>query len=417
MDTAGRQAGIESPLLELAAQQATGCLVITDAAGEDALVWLRDGDIYAVSVPGRRPLLGVRLVSSGVITPEALTEALTVQRNELRGWRLGELLVHLGYVQRPVVDDFVAEQMNDQMADLLGWTVRMSRFRNGESTRQDMTQAHEVSVLLAEGAARRSRWAAILERVGGPETVVDLDSGAGPATQDELGPHEWAVLCKVDGNRTLIELADECGFTLFETARLIADLTEAGLVTLPLFSRPPTRDPAKVEPAAEPLAKVLQLHPPVEPIFDTPEPESPSWTLMAEAASLLTEFASDVHSRDFLDADPETIADPGPELPIQATVAEAKDQFDSELEQAEPEAEEEPDADEPESDEPEADEEDEALDPTEAQQFTDTASLLRELSSLGTVANDESGPRLSSTTRPPGASDPHSRKKRGFLGR
>ena len=44
-------------------------------------------------------MLGVRLMSRGALTPEALAEALEIQRTELQGWRLGELLVHLGYVE------------------------------------------------------------------------------------------------------------------------------------------------------------------------------------------------------------------------------------------------------------------------------------------------------------------------------
>ena len=40
--------------MELATQSATGCLTLTDRDGEHAVVWFRDGLVYAVSVPGRR---------------------------------------------------------------------------------------------------------------------------------------------------------------------------------------------------------------------------------------------------------------------------------------------------------------------------------------------------------------------------
>jgi hypothetical protein len=456
MNSAGRQAGIDAPLLELAAQQATGCLVVTDDAGEEALVWLRDGDIYAVSVPGRRPLLGVRLVSSGVINPEALTEALEVQRTELRGWRLGELLVHLGYVDRPVIDDFVTEQMNDQLADLLGWPVRMSRFRNGERTRQDMTQPHNVPDLLDEARARRVRWAAVLDRVGDSASIPDLDSSASPATQSELGPHEWALLCKIDGARSLSDLADECGFTLFEAARLVADLREGGLVTVARRGQP-GHDVETEAGAESALAKILQLHPAApaptaievaestpakfQPVSETSDPRheeslaravSAGWARMAEAANLLSEFASDTAPSDFLDT--ELLADtpepsqehtsvriptsvvaefnelgPSAESPVAPEAPNGENQA---IEQ-QPEPESEPES-EPEP-EPEPRNEDQDATDESAPESTDTASLLRELSSLGTVASDDSGPRLTSTSRSIG--EPHSRKKRGFLGR
>ena len=43
-----------------------------DQEGDEAEVYLRDGQVYAVSVPGRRTMLGVRLMSSGALSPLAL---------------------------------------------------------------------------------------------------------------------------------------------------------------------------------------------------------------------------------------------------------------------------------------------------------------------------------------------------------
>jgi hypothetical protein len=433
MNSAGRQAGIDAPLLELAAQQATGCLVVTDDAGEEALVWLRDGDIYAVSVPGRRPLLGVRLVSSGVLNPEALAEALEVQRTELRGWRLGELLVHLGHVERPVIDDFVAEQMNDQLADLLGWPVRMSRFRNGEHTRQDMTVPHNVPDLLDEARARRVRWAAVLDRVGGSDSIPDLDSSAPPAAQSELGPQEWALLCKIDGARSLSDLADECGFTLFEVARLVADLTEGGLVTVARRGQP--GHDVETDAGAEPVAtEAIPAN--FQPVSETTDqrPEealtpavTAGWARMAAAANLLSEYASDAAPSDFLDTEllaetpkssqeqtsvriPASVAAEFNELVPSAESPIAPESPNGMNQAIEPEP-----APEPEPEPELLDEDQDATDEPSAPELNDTASLLRELSSLGTVAPDDSGPRLTSTSRSSG--EPRSRKKRGFLGR
>ena len=84
---------VEQVLVELSDAGATGCLTVTDPAGEQAEVFFKDGQVYSVFVPGRRAQLGARLIASGDLSPEALTSALDVQTNELQGWRLGELLV------------------------------------------------------------------------------------------------------------------------------------------------------------------------------------------------------------------------------------------------------------------------------------------------------------------------------------
>ena len=64
-------------LLSLAEEDSTGCLHISDLEGDEAQIFFKAGLVYAVFVPGRRPQLGAKLVSSGALTPEALAEALT----------------------------------------------------------------------------------------------------------------------------------------------------------------------------------------------------------------------------------------------------------------------------------------------------------------------------------------------------
>ena len=120
---------VAAVLRELADGGATGCIHVVDPAGETANAYLRGGRVYAVNVPGRRPQLGARLVSSGALGPEALAEALEAQRTELQGWRLGELLVHLGYVDQPVVEAFVDEQVRESLSVLLPWRDGAWKFR------------------------------------------------------------------------------------------------------------------------------------------------------------------------------------------------------------------------------------------------------------------------------------------------
>ena len=43
---------VEAALVDLAASGSTGCLVVRDQEGDEAEVYLRDGQVYAVMVPG-----------------------------------------------------------------------------------------------------------------------------------------------------------------------------------------------------------------------------------------------------------------------------------------------------------------------------------------------------------------------------
>src|SRR4051795_6935522 len=123
-------------LLQLADESATGCLHISDAEGDEALIYFKSGLVFAVSVPGRRPQLGAKLVSSGALAPEALADALEAQRSELQGWRLGEPLPPRGHADQPVAEAFVREQVQDAPWDVIRWDEFRWRFRKNEKTRE-----------------------------------------------------------------------------------------------------------------------------------------------------------------------------------------------------------------------------------------------------------------------------------------
>ncbi len=234
-------------LRQLADGAATGCVNLADPAGETAKVYLRGGRVYAVVAPGNRPALGSRLVSSGALGPEALAEALEAQRTELQGWRLGELLVHLGYVDQPVVEDFVNEQVRGSLSDLLPWGSGTWKFRVNEKTREDVAPPVPVDQLLAEISERQATWASLLDVLHGPDAVPLLSAAGSSDAELEIDPDAWSLLCKVDGSRTLTDLARECGFTLYEAGRVVHGLVGAGLLQV----EEPAGGSYEEEPAAE----------------------------------------------------------------------------------------------------------------------------------------------------------------------
>lgn len=261
---------IETLLLDLATQEATGSLTITDPNSDVATVWLRDGRLYTVSVPGRRALLGVRLVSSGVLTSQALGEALEVQRTQLQGWRLGELLVHLGYVEPSAIDAFIGEQLHDMLDSIIDWTVTTSRFSNGDRTRHDM-ESQDLVQLLKQIRERRKRWAAVLGFIGSEDAIPHLVADAADRAQS-LNHQQWAVLCKIDGHNSVVDLADECGFTTLEAAELLTTLVRSDLATMTAAQTPrgvPTLiDLAAVpEVVAEPVTEPV-IEPTIESIVE-----------------------------------------------------------------------------------------------------------------------------------------------------
>ncbi|MGN6475332.1 MAG: DUF4388 domain-containing protein, partial [Mycobacteriales bacterium] len=220
---------LASVLLDLASDSASGSLILSHPDGEEAQIFLRSGLVCGINAPDRRADLGAKLVSSGILAPEALADAQEAQRTDLSAWNLGELLVHLGYVEEEVVQQFVNEQLYEALWDLMRWTEGRWKFRKNAKTREDLPPVPVVE-LLETLRERGHEWETIAEIVDSPNAVPMLSARGDGAPETTLDSDAWSMLCKIDGVRTVAELAADCGYTLFEAGQVLVALVDAGLV-------------------------------------------------------------------------------------------------------------------------------------------------------------------------------------------
>ena len=310
-------------LRELGRQGASGVLEISHPGDDVSHAWLRDGRVYAMQVPGYRPVLGIRLLSGGLVSPEQLSTAAAAQRDRFPTHLIGQVLVGMGLVPPEVIDSFVREQVLDQVADLLDLPVSDASFHPGRRIQQDTIPPTDVDELLEIARQRRAHRCDVLASIGGPGVVPTLGPpGTGPA-QTPLGPYDWALLCRVDGRRDVTELARVCGFTVQEAGQIVSDLALTGLLVVP--------PPAPIE--QEPLAPVVELR----PEDDTEAPER-DWQLEGAGVGepepvgdLLAEFSAFVHDGpEHAAAEPagpgplSAAEEPGPLSPIQPEVNAAE---------------------------------------------------------------------------------------------
>jgi hypothetical protein len=269
-------------------------------------------------VPGRRPQLGAKLVSSGALAPEALADALQAQRTELQGWRLGELLVHLGYVDQPLVEAFIKEQVHDAIWDLIKWVDGRWRFRKTEKTREDVAPPMEVAELLHELRERGAEWATISSIVHGPTAVPALSTRGGGSAETMLDTDAWSMLCKIDGERSLAELARDCGYTHFEAGQILVALVNAGLVDIdedldvePMTSLTADSRDELYGATSVSSALVADAEASASASYRADEPDEPDDSLTA-LARLVSEVAANVGHDNPADADHEPEPEPAP---------------------------------------------------------------------------------------------------------
>ncbi|HEX4429606.1 MAG TPA: DUF4388 domain-containing protein [Frankiaceae bacterium] len=224
-------------LKRLADAKATGCVYVQPGARRalEATVGLREGAICNVMMPGAEEAVGARLVANRHLTPSDLAEAREAQETELAAWTLAELLIHLGLADEQEVEALVLEQALAALTDLCEWTSGSWRFRRRERTGPSLPSPLAIEEALATVADRQAQWLELQATLHGADAIVSL--AANPENPDgapdlEMDADGFALLCAIDGNKTLGELASSTGFTLLDAGHKIIALIDSGLVQI-----------------------------------------------------------------------------------------------------------------------------------------------------------------------------------------
>lgn len=282
---------VAAELAALAAKAATGRVDVTTSR-TSALILLRDGCVCTVEQPTVRPALGMRLVSGGHLSLANLGAALSMQEQH-PDMRLGDVLVRMGLVGRPEVESVAWEQLCDDVATILSWPDPVVGF-SAQPVDRLTPPGPPVDEVLSAAAQRSRTWQQIVRQIGGPDAVPSLCDEVLTAKDVALRPTEWAVLCRVDGHRSLRSIADQAGFTTLEAASVLQGLLAAGLVSVPAThlpapeERPPPWPPA--HPAAPPV-RAPAASPHVTPAVRRPDPAPAPVDQFDDPADLLRELS------------------------------------------------------------------------------------------------------------------------------
>lgn len=106
-------------------------------------------------------------------------------------------------------------------------------FEPGVSTRASTVHRSNTSLLM-EAARRKDEWELLRQKIpsvdGIPEFVIPEGEDAGK--QITLNTSEWIVLSKIDGRRSIREIAQSANLSLFHTCRLLYSLISTRLIEL-----------------------------------------------------------------------------------------------------------------------------------------------------------------------------------------
>jgi hypothetical protein len=142
-----------------------------------------------------------------------------------QGSKSGEIYLQHGSLVHAVTGAQIGEK---GVYTLLGWLEGDFSFTPDiEAPEQSVSLPTEQ--ILLEAARQAEQWEDIKEVISSTEAVFNI-SPSGSTNTVSLKPIEWQILAQVNGQRSVIEIAEILELHEFEVAKIIFSLTTAGLL-------------------------------------------------------------------------------------------------------------------------------------------------------------------------------------------
>jgi tetratricopeptide (TPR) repeat protein len=223
-----KEASLPDVLQLLSMGQKTGCLSLTDRSNFGYIYFDR-GRISYASIVNRRDRLGDLLVKNGLLTSEALSQAVDAQATRPEQ-KLGEILIERGAITAGQLEQYIRVQIEEAVYFLFTWSQGSFYF---EADQRPEEGAMLVSInpenLLLEGARRIDEWSLIEKRIPSLDLIFQLDDSRPVPDDLDLTADHRKVLPLLDGKHSVQEVIEESGMVEFDVAKAIFGLAQAGL--------------------------------------------------------------------------------------------------------------------------------------------------------------------------------------------
>lgn len=228
----GRLEGTDVPTLirNLWERAATGTLSL-ERDGVRKRIHFLGGEIVFADSSRPDDRLGETLLRAGVISFTALEEGIERLGS---GMRLGEALVHLGWLQSDDVPRLVTGQLRDIVFSVFPWESGSFEFTPDVLRRREPISLEEGTArLLADGTRRVSDWNRIRQAVGRMRTRYRQTEGAAErAVGMTLDPEEREVLGWTTEPLSVGEICSSVTLDNFRVFQILWSLRLTGLISV-----------------------------------------------------------------------------------------------------------------------------------------------------------------------------------------
>jgi hypothetical protein len=164
----------------------------------------------------------------------------------------GQIFLHDGQIAHAQLEDAVGEEAVYALAI---WSRGDFKFEPGVAT-EHRTISKSNTNLLMEAARRLDEWRVLSKKIPSTEMVPEFVVQENREGQINLNTSEWLILSKIDGQRSIKQIAQASGLSVFDAAKILYGLIATGLIRL--------RE-AGAAPAAAASVKAAAAAPPAAP--------------------------------------------------------------------------------------------------------------------------------------------------------
>jgi Domain of unknown function (DUF4388) len=228
----------------IAAGQKTGTLHLERGSVKKRII-VRDGQIFSSWSNDPRESLGQFLIRERLVTEEQLFKALIGQ--EEKGRLLGSLLVAEGVLTEDDLRLALQAKAVETIYDLFLWPEGEFDFREGEFPYDVLIHWETpVTPVILEGIRRVDEW----NRIRAVFPSMEITFRVAAAAED-LGAYEKDGVALAEGGKTLAQIALEMRRSDFDTAHMMFELYQRGVIVVDQVRQPST--------ATDPIGAIQDL--------------------------------------------------------------------------------------------------------------------------------------------------------------
>ena len=220
----------------------------------------------------------------------------------------GDIWLHEGRIVHAETEDLSGEEAVYALAI---WRAGEFRFEAAAAAPRQTIQKSNTNLLM-EAARRLDEWRVLAKKIPSVELVPEFVILENREGQINLNTMEWLLLSKIDGQRSVRQIAAAAGMGVFDAAKLLYGLVATNLIRLKEKGAAPVTEHAPARPAPAPA--------PATPAASRPAPEPappPALTRLArlrdECVALLGPVGESVVQKHYQRARGEIERGAGPE--------------------------------------------------------------------------------------------------------